>query len=130
MTASMKDLAEAIASALSDIPDCRVHAYPPDTFVPPGVVVQQPTLQWDSTSRTFDTVEWLFPIAVVAGRQQDIRALSDLNTLVTAVADRLGDDTTLGGIAEHSRLLDARPDTVGASGTDYPAYIVNLQVIA
>lgn len=130
MAASIKALSEAVAASLSTVSDCRVHAYEPDSFLPPGIVVQQPTIVWDSSNRTFCTREWSFPLAVVVARATDKSAQDELDRIVTAIEERLGEDSTLGGVAEYARLIDARPVTFTSSGVDYPGYTVTLQIVA
>jgi hypothetical protein len=122
------DIAMALAAHLSVIPEVRVHAYMPDSFLPPGIVIQQPTIQWDTEDRTFCTRKFLFPLAVAVPRNHDSTAQAELDRLVTAIEERFQDDP--GGDIQFARLLDARPVAVSSQGTDYPGYLISVEVVA
>jgi hypothetical protein len=124
------DIAEALAAALSVIPGVRVHAYAPDTFLPPGIVVQQASMNWDTPDRTFCAFVWEFPIAVAVSRNQDAHAQLELYRIVEAIGDVLSENTTLGNVVNFTRLLTANPSTISSQGIDYPAYVISTQVLA
>jgi len=123
-------VAEALASALSVIPGVRVHSFAPDTFLPPGIVLQQPTMTWDSTTRTFCAINWGFPAAVAVIRNTEAQAQAELFRIVGAIAEVLGEDPTIGGAAEFSRILSATPQAFNSQGTEYPGYLVNIECVA
>lgn len=123
------DLAAALATALADVEGVRVHTYPPDAFQPPGIVIGLPTLSWEG-ERTFEALNWEFPISLIVPRLTDRQVVADLGALLTAVAAALGEDPTLGGVAEYSRLLDASPTAITVGSTDLPGYTVRVQILA
>ena len=125
-----RELAEAIAAQLGSIADCRVWSFGSDTFLPPGIVVTPPSMSWGSEDRTFCEIQWTFDLQIVVARPNDKTPYDELDRLVGAVADRLGEDPSIGGVARYARLVTAEPATVTVSGTDLPAYIATLVVIA
>jgi hypothetical protein len=125
-----QDIAEALAGALSVIPDVRVYAWMPDTFNAPGIVVGQPAMDWEGDGRTFQNISWEFPVAVVVLRNTDREAQAALYRLVEAVADVLAEDHDLGGLVQTSRLLNASPTTVTTNGQELPAYALAIRIIA
>jgi len=128
MSVNGRDIAEALAAALS-VAGVRTYAYNPDTFVPPGIVVGQPTMDWES-DRTFCTLTWVFPITVAVSRNTDREAQSALFDTVAQIADVLADDHDLGGLVQTSRLLAAAPTTVTANGQEFPAYLLTVNILA
>jgi len=124
------DLAEALATLLGEILDIRVHPYPPDTFLPPGAVVGQPTLSWETDNRTFTAIQWTFPITLAVARPTEREAQMELLRMVEAVGDVLAESADLGGLAQSTRLMSAAPAQVTASGIDYPAYLCSAEIIA
>ena len=125
-----RELAEAIATQLSGIANCRVYAFNPDTFQPPGIVVGQPSLSWNTPDRTFGQIQWTFTIVVAVARPNDKTPHDELDRLLLAIADVLGEDPSIGGIASYSQLIDASPAPVVTGGVDLPGYIATLEVIA
>ena len=124
------DIAAALASALSVIPDVRTYAYGPDTFLPPGIAVQQPSMNWEAGNRTFDAITWQFPLLVAVPRNTEREAQASLYRLVEAISDVLAEDHDLGGFVETARLLNASPATVTSNGQDYPGFALTVEVIA
>lgn len=124
-------LAKAIADHLAVIPDVRVFPYMPDGFQPPGIVVRQATIRWESQWAAFGSREWVFPLAVVVARTHDLTGQTDLDRITTAVEDRLqqGPDLAPDLITE-SVLIDSQPVNVTVSGVEYPGRVINLRIIA
>ena len=123
-----RDIAEALAAALS-VAGVRTYAYLPDVFAPPGIVVGQPAMDWES-DRTFCTRVWVYPITVAVSRNSDREAQSALFDVVDAIADTLSDDHDLGGLVQTSRLTTAVPTTVTANGQEFPAYELTVNILA
>ena len=128
MSVNGRDIAEALAAALS-VAGVRTYAYNPDTFVPPGIVVGSPAMDWE-TDRTFCTRVWVFPITVAVSRNSDREAQSALFDVVDAIADALADDHDLAGLVQTSRLLAAAPTTITANGQEFPAYQLTVNILA
>ena len=125
-----RDISEALAAALSVIPDVRVHAFAPDTFLPPGIVVQQPVMTWETQNRSWCTIQWEFPIAIAVSRNQDRAAQHALFNLVEAVGDVLAENSTLDDIVNHTQVISANPGSITSGGIEYPVYILTARVIA
>jgi len=128
MSVNGRDIAEALAAALS-VAGVRTYAWLPDTFVPPGIVVGQPAMDWQ-TERTFCTQVWVFPITVAVSRNSDREAQAGLYDVVEAVAEVLSDDHDLGGLVQTSRLTTAVPTVVSANGQEFPAYQLTVNILA
>jgi hypothetical protein len=125
-----RDIAEALAAALAVIPDVRTYAYGPDNFLPPGISVQQPTMNWESGSRTFCAIQWTYPLLVAVARNSEREAQASLYRLVEAISDVLAEDHDLGGLVQTARLTTASPATVTSNGQEYPGYSLTVEVIA
>jgi len=125
-----RDISEALAAALSVIPDVRVYAYGPDSFLPPGIAVQQPTMNWEAGNRTFSAIQWTYPLLVAVARNSEREAQASLYRLVEAISDVLAEDHDLGGVVQTARLTTASPATVTSNGSDYPGYSITIEVIA
>jgi len=124
------ELAQGIADALAPIVGVRVWTFASDTVLPPAVVVERPTITWTGADVTFGQAHWDWPLTVVVTRSHDKTAHDELDRIVTAVADHLGDDPTLGGVAQFAVLQSAEPVTVTTGGQELPAYQLTLAMIA
>lgn len=122
------DIARGLATALSVIPDCRVHPISADEFRGPGLVVGLPSVSWEDP-RTFCGATYTYPVTAVSLRTTDRDAATELYRLVEAVGDILDANTNLGGVVNSSRLLTATPASVEVGGVSYPAYSLTVQVI-
>jgi hypothetical protein len=125
-----RDIAEALTASLSVIPGVRIYAYGPDNFLPPGIAVQQPSMNWDTQNRTFDAIQWTFPLLVAVARNSEREAQASLYRLVEAISDVLAEDHDLGGHVQTARLTTASPATVTSNGQEYPGYSLTVEVIA
>jgi len=125
-----QDISEALAASLSTIPDVRVHAFAPDTFLPPGIVIQQPVMTWETFNRSFCTIQWEFPIAVAVSRNTDRAAQTELFRLVEAIGDVLAENSTLDDVVNHTTVINATPGTITSQGIEYPSYVMTARVIA
>jgi hypothetical protein len=125
-----QEIAEALATALSVIPDVRTYAWMPDSFSPPGIVVGQPSMDWEGDQRTFCNIAWEFPLTVAVLRNTDREAQAALYRVVEAIGDVLSEDHDLGGHVQTSRLLNANPVIISSSGQEFPAYVITVRVIA
>lgn len=124
-------IAKAIADHLAVIPDVRVHHYMPDGFTPPGIVIRQATIRWESQWAAFGRKEWLFPIALVVPRTHDLTGQIDLDRITSLVEHRLGQGPDLApGLVQESMLVDSQPVNVTVSGVEYPGRVINLRIIA
>jgi len=124
------ELAQGIADALAPIVGVRVDPFPTDLALPPCVVVERPTIEWATEQRTFTGCRWEWPLTVVAARSRDKTAHDELDRIVTAVEQHLGEDPTLGGVARWAHLSSAVPVTATVNGQEFPAYELNLSMIA
>lgn len=129
MSITGTQIAQALAAHLSAIPEVRVHAYMPDNFLPPGIVVHQPSISWDTPNRTFCSREFVFPVSVVVARTHDRTAQADLDRLVMAIEERM-DEPSGEALLDQMRLKSATPETFSVSGTDLPGYSLTVEVIA
>lgn len=123
-------VAEALASTLGSVPDLRSYAYMPDTFRPPGAVVGQPDILMDGVERTFCSAQWEFPVHLVVIRGTEKQAQSDIYTFIDGIMKAVENDTTLGGVAYMSTVVDARPEVVSSQGQELPGYLIRIQVLA
>jgi hypothetical protein len=123
------DIAMALAEHLSAIPEVRVHAYMPDNFKPPGIVVHQPSINWATSNRTFCTREFTFPVSIVVARTHDRSAQAELDRILTAIEARM-DESTDSELLGQMRLMSATPENFSVSGVDLPGYSVTVEVIA
>ena len=126
-----RQLAQAIAAHLSVIPDVRTYAYAPDGFQPPGIVVRQATIRWESPYAAFGQKEWLIPLAIVVARTHDLTGQDDIDRITTAVEDRLTQAPDVApDLINECMLVDSQPVNVSVSGVEYPGRVINLRVIA
>jgi hypothetical protein len=124
-------IAKAIADHLAVIPDVRVYHYMADAFTPPGIVIRQATIRWESQWAAFGRKEWLFPIALVVPRTHDLTGQIDLDRITGLVENLLGQGPDLApGLVQESRLVDSQPVNVTVSGVEYPGRVINLRIIA
>lgn len=126
-----RQVAQAIADHLSVIPDVRVHAYAPDGFQPPGIVVRQAEIRWESQYAVFGRKEWLVPVAIVVARTHDLTGQDDIDRITTAIEDRLTQAPDVApDLINECMLVDSLPVNVTVSGVEYPGRVINLRVIA
>lgn len=124
------ELAQGIADALAPIVGVRVDPFASDLAVPPCIVVERPTITWATEQRTFAGCRWDWPLTVVVARSHDKTAHDELDRIVTAVEQHLGEDPTLAGVARWAHLESAEPVTATVNGQDFPAYTLNLSMLA
>lgn len=124
-------LAKAIADHLSVIPDVRTWSYMGDGFKPPGIVVRQATISWESQWAAFGAKEWLFPLAVVVPRTHDLTGQTDLDRITQAIEARLTQNPDIApGVINEAMLVNSEPVNVTVAGVEYPGRVINLRVIA
>jgi hypothetical protein len=123
-------VADALGMVLKEVPGLRVHAYLPDTFTPPGIVVGQPTVDFANPDAAFCWAVWDYPLTLVVARSSDRVAQQDLLNHLRGVVSALRANPTLSGNARTSQVTTATPGTVEVNGTALPMYSIAVSVYA
>ena len=127
-TASTSDVSQALAMALADVPGLRVVWYVADTARPPVCIVGLPTIDYIDTQSGFCRATWDYPLTIVAMRNNDREAQSELSRFVSDVSLAL-DAAEPPGVFEITPT-EARPISVNVNGQDLPAYELRVRVRA
>lgn len=111
MPATVSDLRQGLADAMSTLLRVRVYEQIPDTPNPPAAVIQLAGVTYDSTfARGSD--EYQFTIVMLSGRADDRTAQTRVEGWIAGHGDgsvktAIEDDPTLGGICGASRVTEA-----------------------
>lgn len=121
--------AEALADVLGSINGLRSYPLLPDQFSPPGVVVGQPTFDYQTAPEVPCSLQMEVPGYLTVARSSDRQAQVQLLDFVEAIDGVLDKDETLGGRVVHAALLRATPATVSTSGQDLPSYELSFRLL-
>lgn len=125
---------DGLASALGEIADLRVFAYPPDAITAPAAIVSYPDpLDFDLTmGRGSDRAS--FPVHVLVGRASDRAARDALVEYMAGAGSRsvkaaLEVDGTLGGAADSTRVASVTGVDLDVGGVRYVSATFTVDVV-
>lgn len=134
--ASIKTLRDGIKTRLATVSGIYCHDTIPDDVYPPAAIVGMPsTLRYDFAFRSAVT-KISFPIRLVVGRYTESESQDKLDDLCSAdgassIRNAIDTDPTLGGVAQSSRLVEARDFGVyTVAGVEYIGCEIEIEVIA
>jgi hypothetical protein len=134
--ASIAAIRDGLKTRLATITGLYTHDTIPDAVNPPAAIVGMPTtIAYDFTFRAA-TTRFVFPVRVLVGRAAEAEAQDKLDGYLsadgaTSIRAAVDGDGTLGGVANTSRVVEARD--LGAyevGATQYLGAEVMVEVVA
>jgi len=104
--ASVSELRDALAQAMSSVTGLRTSAHVPDSPKPPIAVVMPDRIEYDVNARR-GADRFLFTVTVLASRADDRAAQQNLDQYLVgerSIKDAIEKDRTLGGKANTCRV--------------------------
>jgi hypothetical protein len=134
--ASIKALRDGLKTRLATLTGLYTHDTIPDDVYPPAAIVGFPTaVRYDFAMRT-PVSRYTFPVRLIAGRVAEAEGQDKIDDLVSpdgalSVRAALDADPTLGGVAQSSRVVEARDFGVyEVAGVGYIGGELEIEVIA
>lgn len=129
-TGTIADTAELLAGILAGIDGLRSYPYVADKFMPPGVIVGLPTIDYADPASGFCNATYDHELVLVVSRNQDLQAHRDLSKWLAAIAAAIAaaDKATPAGSSIEVRT--ATPGPINVSGQELPGYTLRVLVRA
>lgn len=133
MTASIKEVEDAIVQTLSSITGLRAWTYLPDNFTPPCVIVSVGEIDYHGAFGNGDITHDV-PLLLILARSSDRAGQEALDTYRSPVGDNsflvaLETDRTLGGVVSTLILGSSKPAmAISINGAEYLAAEFTLTV--
>lgn len=116
---SVQSVIDQLQQAISNIPGVRAYTDPGADIDPPGVVIQLPTLQFETYGSAASPTPTEASLTLYLMVRSDDRSTSNLSELVDQVADAIW------SVADYS-VTRAQPGLWTTSNVQLPAYVLDV----